>query len=91
VICDAKDDRGQGRPQMPFEESKPVTAGTLSTDTPLFAGLMIVTILMVGALSYLPVWRSVPSSSSSDFGSRRGPAGHASTLKNPRPSRTRRD
>jgi K+-transporting ATPase ATPase A chain len=34
---------------------KPATAGTLPTDTPLFAGLVIATILIVGALSYLPV------------------------------------
>jgi K+-transporting ATPase ATPase A chain len=34
---------------------KPVTDGTLPTDTPLFAGLVIATILIVGALSYLPV------------------------------------
>jgi K+-transporting ATPase ATPase A chain len=34
---------------------KPVTDGTLSTDTPLFAGLVIATILVIGALSYLPV------------------------------------
>jgi K+-transporting ATPase A subunit len=27
----------------------------LTTDTPLFAGLVIATILVVGALSYLPV------------------------------------
>jgi K+-transporting ATPase ATPase A chain len=37
------------------QPSKPVTAGTLPTDTPLFAGLTIATILIVGALSYLPV------------------------------------
>ena len=34
---------------------KPVTEGTLPTDTPLFAVLTIATILVVGALSYLPV------------------------------------
>jgi K+-transporting ATPase ATPase A chain len=38
-----------------LQSSKPVTAGTLPTDTPLFAGLTIATILVVGALSYLPV------------------------------------
>jgi potassium-transporting ATPase potassium-binding subunit len=38
-----------------LQASKPVTAGTLPTDTPLFAGLTIATILVVGALSYLPV------------------------------------
>jgi K+-transporting ATPase ATPase A chain len=32
-----------------------VSAGTLPTDTPLFAGLVIATILVVGALTYLPV------------------------------------
>ena len=37
------------------QPSKPVTEGTLPTDTPLFAGLTIATILIVGALSYLPV------------------------------------
>jgi len=37
------------------QPSKPVTGGTLPTDTPLFAGLTIATILIVGALSYLPV------------------------------------
>jgi len=35
--------------------TKPVTAGTLPTDTPLFALLTVATILIVGALSYLPV------------------------------------
>ena len=35
--------------------SKPVTEGTLPTDTPLFALLTIATILIVSALSYLPV------------------------------------
>jgi potassium-transporting ATPase A subunit len=34
---------------------KPVTDGTLPTDTVLFAGLVIATVLIVGALSYLPV------------------------------------
>jgi K+-transporting ATPase ATPase A chain len=34
---------------------KPVTDGTLPTDTPLFAGLVIFTVLIVGALSYFPV------------------------------------
>jgi K+-transporting ATPase ATPase A chain len=34
---------------------KLVTAGTLPTDTPLFALLTVATILIVGALSYLPV------------------------------------
>jgi len=38
-----------------LQPSKPVTAGTLPTDTPLFAGLTVATILIVGALSYLPV------------------------------------
>ena len=38
-----------------LQPSKPVTVGTLPTDTPLFAGLTIATILVVGALSYLPV------------------------------------
>ena len=37
------------------QPSKPSTEGTLPTDTPLFAGLTIATILIVGALSYLPV------------------------------------
>ena len=37
------------------QPSKPVTAGTLPTDTPLFAGLLVATILIVSALSYLPV------------------------------------
>jgi K+-transporting ATPase ATPase A chain len=37
------------------QPSRPVTAGTLPTDTPLFAGLVIATVLIVGALSYLPV------------------------------------
>jgi K+-transporting ATPase ATPase A chain len=37
------------------QPSKPSTEGTLPTDTPLFAGLTIATILVVGALSYLPV------------------------------------
>jgi potassium-transporting ATPase potassium-binding subunit len=34
---------------------KPVGEGTLPTDTPLFAVLTIAIILVVGALSYLPV------------------------------------
>jgi potassium-transporting ATPase potassium-binding subunit len=34
---------------------KPVTEGTLPTDTPLFAALTIATVLIVGALSYIPV------------------------------------
>ena len=34
---------------------KPVTEGTLPTDTPLFAALTIAVVLVVGALSYLPV------------------------------------
>jgi len=37
------------------QPSRPVTDGTLPTDTPLFAGLTVGTILVVGALSYLPV------------------------------------
>jgi K+-transporting ATPase ATPase A chain len=41
--------------QFALQPSKPVSAGTLPTDTPLFAGLVIATILIVGALSYLPV------------------------------------
>ena len=34
---------------------KPVTDGTLATDTPLFAALTLATVLIVGALGYLPV------------------------------------
>jgi len=34
---------------------KAVTSGTLPTDTPLFALLTIGTVLVVGALSYVPV------------------------------------
>jgi K+-transporting ATPase ATPase A chain len=34
---------------------KPTGEGTLPTDTPLFAALAIATVLLVGALSYLPV------------------------------------
>ena len=34
---------------------KPATGGTLPTDTLLFAELVIDTVLLVGALSYLPV------------------------------------
>jgi K+-transporting ATPase ATPase A chain len=34
---------------------RPMTDGTLPTDTPMFAGLVIATLLVVGALSYLPV------------------------------------
>jgi K+-transporting ATPase ATPase A chain len=34
---------------------KPVTEGTVPTDTPLFAVFTIATVLIVGALSYLPV------------------------------------
>ena len=34
---------------------KPVSEGTLPTDAPLFALLTIATVLIVGALSYVPV------------------------------------
>jgi K+-transporting ATPase ATPase A chain len=34
---------------------KPVTEGTLPTDTPLFAGLTIATILTIGALALGPI------------------------------------
>jgi K+-transporting ATPase ATPase A chain len=34
---------------------KPVTDGTLATDTPLFAALTLATVLVVGALGYMPV------------------------------------
>lgn len=34
---------------------KPVTDGTLATDTPLFAVLTLATVLVVGALGYMPV------------------------------------
>ena len=37
------------------QQRRPVTDGTLPTDTVLFAGLMIATVLAVGGLSYLPV------------------------------------
>jgi len=37
------------------QASRPPSPGTLPTDTPLFAGLTIATVLIVGALSYLPV------------------------------------
>jgi K+-transporting ATPase ATPase A chain len=37
------------------QPSKPVTEGTVPTDTPLFAMLTIGTIVIVGALSYFPV------------------------------------
>jgi K+-transporting ATPase ATPase A chain len=37
------------------QPTKPVTDGTLPTDTVLFGGLAIGTVLLVGALSYLPV------------------------------------
>jgi K+-transporting ATPase ATPase A chain len=37
------------------QPSKPATEGTLPTDTPLFAALAIAVILVVGALSYMPV------------------------------------
>jgi len=33
---------------------RPTTAGTMPTDTPLFAGLLIGTVLIVGALNYFP-------------------------------------
>ena len=41
--------------QFARQPSKPTTEGTLPTDTVLFAGLTIATILVVGALSYLPI------------------------------------
>jgi potassium-transporting ATPase potassium-binding subunit len=41
--------------QFAQQRRKAVTDGTLPTDTPLFAGLVIVIVLVVGALSYLPV------------------------------------
>jgi K+-transporting ATPase ATPase A chain len=34
---------------------KPVSDGTLPTDTPLFAVLTLASILVIGALSYVPV------------------------------------
>jgi K+-transporting ATPase ATPase A chain len=34
---------------------KPLTEGTVPTDTPLFAALAIATVLIIGALSYFPV------------------------------------
>ena len=37
------------------QRRKPVTDGTLATDTPLFAALTLATVLVVGALGYLPV------------------------------------
>jgi K+-transporting ATPase ATPase A chain len=37
------------------QATKPRTEGTLPTDTPLFAVLTIGTVLVVGALSYIPV------------------------------------
>ena len=37
------------------QPSRPASEGTLPTDTALFAALTIATILVVGALSYLPV------------------------------------
>jgi len=37
------------------QPSKAVTDGTLPTDTALFGGLVFATVLVVGALSYLPV------------------------------------
>jgi K+-transporting ATPase ATPase A chain len=37
------------------QSSKAVTDGTLPTDTVLFGGLVLATVLVVGALSYLPV------------------------------------
>jgi K+-transporting ATPase ATPase A chain len=36
------------------QDRKPMTEGTLPTDTPLFAALTIGTVLVVGTLSYLP-------------------------------------
>ena len=41
--------------QFAQQRRKPVTDGTLPTDSVLFAGLVIVIILVVGALGYLPV------------------------------------
>jgi potassium-transporting ATPase potassium-binding subunit len=41
--------------QFAQQRRKAVTDGTLPTDTPLFAGLVMVIVLVVGALSYLPV------------------------------------
>ncbi|MNW58276.1 Potassium-transporting ATPase A chain [compost metagenome] len=32
----------------------PVTTGTLRTDTPLFAGILIVIIVVIGALTFFP-------------------------------------
>ena len=37
------------------QQRKPATDGTLPTESLLFAGLVTATILVVGALSYLPV------------------------------------
>ena len=41
--------------QFAQQRRKPVTDGTLPTDSVLFAGLVIVIVLVVGALGYLPV------------------------------------
>ena len=38
----------------------PVSAGTLATDTPLFTGLLIGTVLVVGALAFLPALAAGP-------------------------------
>jgi K+-transporting ATPase ATPase A chain len=38
----------------------PVSAGTLATDTPLFTGLLIGTVLVVGALTFLPALAAGP-------------------------------
>jgi len=32
----------------------PVTSGTLPTHTPLFAGLLVAVVLVVGALTFIP-------------------------------------
>jgi len=36
------------------QKSRPQTAGTIQTDTPLFAMLLLTVILLTGALTYLP-------------------------------------
>jgi K+-transporting ATPase ATPase A chain len=36
------------------EGKVPFTAGTLRTDTPLFSGLLVVVVVIIGALTFLP-------------------------------------
>ena len=56
---------GAGHRRVPGEEEDtPREPGTLPTHTPLFIVVLVGMVLLVGALTFFPAWRSAPSSSS---------------------------